>query len=1363
MSWRHSRSSQEDREEAEESQDTGVDDSYIDADLEVQIERELAQNWQYLREYQESYDTDHVTVFNYPVSSPDEIPALVRRVMNEQDSAFMIQITTGAVLRDRETEEIRIFWASSNTSLFDSPQLIDKSVKKEKILDKLHENIIDENWMYRPNSRWIFLRLAYIRIYVYHYDRPMKACDCLLLPNELIKNRYLYTQYQKGGNCDNLCFFYAVAKFLKFFKKTGVVQLGEKLLQQYKAFMKVEKFSGLRLSEVPLIEKLFRIRINIYFAEKIKQGKFFPKPLLLSNISCSDSDFERKTVMILFYKDHAILIKDINRAFKVILCPLCNRSFKRKEYLKQHRKKCKKVREGAPVTKIQYMSGLWEAKKTIFEEIEEQFVLSLSDGMKKIKYHAVYDSEAFWERFTPSKKFGKSSDIIGTLSPFLIAVASNIPNFEKAKLFWIDESSNFVEDFIQHLINISKAQTRILLAELRPLVCFLKEKASFLKSYKVKRIYSNFLAYISRLPVITYNGAGFDSKILREHVIPALIKIEGKIEFCTVRQGRYLLLQTKRLRFVDTLSYLGQGNFISYEKFLKSLDIPEAKLKMPYEFMRSPEDLKYPGLPDLKYWCSTLRHGDNVLGVDYRLFEKRRKDLNLTESEALKKFNLVEVPPSEEKELEYYRKLFYDYGCKTLRDWVGIYTSFDVEPLVTACEKFADIFWTFAKCSIFRDYISLPGVSERIAFRKLQADTKIFLPSPCVYDLIRKHILGGLSTIYVREAIKGVTKINEHVYGDSAEVVGGITSFDMTNLYGFAQNPVPSGPELHRYKSKNYVPEFGCEKQKKNKMTELILSFLSWHLKKKIQTQWNSGEFNPILSNTRYRVDGYIPGLKLGVEIFGHGGHPCIYPSCKKFFDPDEIHPILKMKNDEVRKRDTRRINYLSQFFPGKIFIIYICQFEKEFQSPSGQFFFLYQKFLQDHPEWNILYKKRTESEILREIFEGKIFGFVLADFECCASLKKMTDMWPLFPKKVEIGREDTGEIMQKYLEASNLYSKKRLQLVQSHFARQAFYSTSLVQFYLEMGVKVSNVTLVIQYQPTADFWEFVMWGANLRLEASLSKNKDKEILGSCAKLAVNSFFGFTIKNPFHYRQVKFVNETELVSCMNEPRYFMHAERVHKDCFEVHMRKKIAHYRSPASIGLTILCNSKAHMLRAIYNVLCLINTSYWKIVLSDTDSLVIMHAQSTWSEFEQKCVPEQNRTLFKVMKEKYFLKEGSTEEAIKSRFIPGLLKKEFACDYVIGLSPKCYICAKFPPSLAVDLMVIKICAKGVQSLVAQKFTPDQYRRVLWLHRTQHVNVRGLKYSHGIMFAYNLYKKGLDFAYVKRKTMSNMDTCALDL
>ncbi len=177
---------------------------------------------------------------------------------------------------------------------------------------------------------------------------------------------------------------------------------------------------------------------------------------------------------------------------------------------------------------------------------------------------------------------------------------------------------------------------------------------------------------------------------------------------------------------------------------MKSLDIPQAKLKMPYEFITSLDDLKYGGLPDLKYWCSMLRHGENVLGVEYRAFIKKMKNLKLSKNDTLKKLNLVEVPPCEEDELKYYRKMFSDYGCKTLRDWVGIYTACDVEPLVTACKKFANIFWTFAKCEIFRDYISLPGVSERIAFSKLQGDMKIFILSAVIYDLIRKNMMGDL-------------------------------------------------------------------------------------------------------------------------------------------------------------------------------------------------------------------------------------------------------------------------------------------------------------------------------------------------------------------------------------------------------------------------------------------------------------------------------------------------------------------------------------------------------------------------------------------------------------------------------------------
>ncbi len=421
--------------------------------------------------------------------------------------------------------------------------------------------------------------------------------------------------------------------------------------------------------------------------------------------------------------------------------------------------------------------------------------------------------------------------------------------------------------------------------------------------------------------------------------------------------------------------------------------------------------------------------------------------------------------------------------------------------------------------------------------------------------------------------------------------------------------------------------------------------------------------------------------------------------------------------------------------------------------------------------------QKRTESEILREIYEDKIFGFVLADFECNDALKAKTDNWPLFFKKVMVGPEDTGEIMQEYLQDNGLVKNKRLQLIQTHHVEQAFYSTKLVQFYLWMGVKITNVTLVVQYQPSRDLSGFVAWGAQRCYEAAKSDNKALEILANSAKLCVNGFFGTTIRNVVKYRNIRYVSSSGLVHCMNSPGLFQHAEYVGEVAplrgdgssqiyFEVHMRKRSVKFRSAAAVGHSILCNSKAHMLDTIYRMLFLISQKHWQIMLSDTDSLVIMHAHSTWEKCEEFYLSPENRDQYYELKARFFQKTAPPKEALKSKFTAGLLKKEFSCSSVIGLAPKCYVCANYGPSATAEIddqmTIIKVCAKGVNNYVRKKLNMPDFARVLWHKQCMHVNVRGFVYRQGTMFLYNLYKRGLDFTYLKRKTLPNMSTCALD-
>ncbi len=184
--------------------------------------------------------------------------------------------------------------------------------------------------------------------------------------------------------------------------------------------------------------------------------------------------------------------------------------------------------------------------------------------------------------------------------------------------------------------------------------------------------------------------------------------------------------------------------------------------------------------------------------------------------------------------------------------------------------------------------------------------------TPTVYELIRENIHGGFSNVYAHEALVGVSKINKAVYGEQARTVDSITSQDFANLYGFAQNVVPTGLAILRYKTNNYLPEYGDARLKRNRSAELILAFFAWLYKVKFQTDWNDGEFRPMPTGRKFRVDGYCEQLKLAVEIRGHGGHPCIYRTCNNFYFDNSIHPILKRTNHKICKRDSPSYTFVS-------------------------------------------------------------------------------------------------------------------------------------------------------------------------------------------------------------------------------------------------------------------------------------------------------------------------------------------------------------------------------------------------------------------------------------------------------------------
>ena len=64
--------------------------------------------------------------------------------------------------------------------------------------------------------------------------------------------------------------------------------------------------------------------------------------------------------------------------------------------------------------------------------------------------------------------------------------------------------------------------------------------------------------------------------------------------------------------------------------------------------------------------------------------------------------------------------------------------------------------------------------------------------------------------------------------------------------------------------------------------------------------------------------------------------------------------------------------------------------------------------------------------------------------------------------------------------------------VVQTYSGRQVFVLSDLVKFYLERGMKVSNISKFIQYQPGAAFKPFVTKVTEGRIQATYQKDEAK-------------------------------------------------------------------------------------------------------------------------------------------------------------------------------------------------------------------------------------------------------------------------------
>ena len=460
-----------------------------------------------------------------------------------------------------------------------------------------------------------------------------------------------------------------------------------------------------------------------------------------------------------------------------------------------------------------------------------------------------------------------------------------------------------------------------------------------------KSIRSKFLKYMKQFTVIGFNSQRYDIPLIRPYLPSSIIKYDQVPKLVIKKEGGYMFISSEKFKCIDILNYLAAGT--SLKNFYASYNVSNPKGFFPYEWFDSLEKLDHPSLP-----------------------ETRECFKSILTKEAIS-----------EEEFQECKAVWWREGFTTFRDWVRHYNDADVIGFTEAGAKMINHEKDINELDMFKDSVSLPGLTQRYLFKKLPP-SDYFVG----FGEIHKHLLKQL-----RGSLTGGPSIIFHRYQERLKTLikgkylcKNVIGFDANSLYLFCLGQkMCNGFYSVLEKCNGY--------QRSTRFSQQAIQWIEYLNQTRnlqIQHGTNGGEVR--LGN--YVVDGYDRTTKTVYEFHGfHGFHGFHKHSCQTDFDPVKWNKVLE-REEELLKLDQ----------VDSIVTITSCEW---MQMPESK-------------QW---YRKPTNVEglmmddILEDIVKDRLFGFVTLDIHVPQELYPRFSEFPPIFKNTEITIDDIGEHMKEY------------------------------------------------------------------------------------------------------------------------------------------------------------------------------------------------------------------------------------------------------------------------------------------------------------------------------------------------------------
>ena len=662
-----------------------------------------------------------------------------------------------------------------------------------------------------------------------------------------------------------------------------------------------------------------------------------------------------------------------------------------------------------------------------------------------------------------------------------------------------------------------------------------------------------YLISLKKMKVVGFNSEKFDLPVL----LAGLLKCyhdQGNLMEIIKNGSGIMQLSNQFIAYNDVRRFTAGG---SLDTFCRTWKVDTSKAVFPYEAFQTISSLKAAyNWPPISKFKSSLRMNRTPLknmneslrkALDYLIENAPQMVSDFKRMLCLDLF-YSNVPEQVENSFDFkslvlldenkclpicpisyvmnwikFKKLQSDAdGQFNMHNFYTHYASIDTEILCEAyeryCKKFIEVYDTNPL-----EFISLPSVAGCVVWKQYTKDVAAAFSFSKEFGhinkLIRQNIRGGLSAVFHRHAEVGL----EERYGDSVHKLNGkpiktILSYDFNSkfiifsvklifkgLYAYCmQQALPCGPGFCYEKDGKGFRWRSMLKKTDNWSLESIewLNFMQNQepyrsLDQQIRHAMNFGEEKLELLDPEtndlygFKPDGFIDVHGVTHFLFYDG---CRFHECE--------HQCTTSRNSPHTRDDTQRDR--------------VCKHHGVLVKISGCMWEQLRKEVEYVNHTSVFFNRQSlisEEEIWQKIDSKELFGMIEVDIETPLEAQDpflRMNFPPVF-SHVNVTEEMVGETMaQRVNESSNRKFPLEKQLTLRFHAKKHLITTEMALFYKERGMKLSNMTLCLEYQKGYPLKKFIDNITQQRIEATYSGD---ESLATIVKLTGNASYGKTIMN----------------------------------------------------------------------------------------------------------------------------------------------------------------------------------------------------------------------------------------------------------